>query len=410
MANVLCACCLCWNKIGHVTPPPRSGCPHACTCRIGMRSTSQSLLARRCSRPWNGLCPAMVRRARHCQHIQDVSLQANAVHATAPLCAAFHTCTILSSSKCIDINLLRLSYGLPAQEFCELFAEPELFISFHRACHGNERVSCSGWTVSGDGAWHRDAAFLMPYQAPAWLKKAVGARMCSACLRACIQAAGAKLRAQCHFSTAGTSIACFRACIQAAGAKLRAQCHFSTAGTSVACFRACIQAAGAKLRAQCQFSTAGTSVACFRAFIQAAGAKLRAQCQFSAAGTSAVYVKDHHTVHFGGEGGGGPAGRGHAPAHADAAACSRPQAQPGAAPDAARAAVLARLASGQAASFVMRTAPALATPWGRTVPIAEMLFSFAADAPPPATGFTVRCPPRAPTYRALPPLHRLPPL
>jgi len=113
-----------------------------------------------------------------------------------------------------------------------------------------------------------------------------------------------------------------------------------------------------------------------------------------------VYVKDHHTVHFGGEGEGGPAGRGQAPTYADAAACSRPQAQPGGALDAARAVVLARLASGQAAGFEMRTAPALATPWGRAVPIAEMLFSFAADAPPPATGFTVRCPPLPPQARS----------
>jgi len=152
----------------------------------------------------------MVRRARHCQHIADVSLQANTAHAIAPLYAAFHVCTIYTLQTAWTVRqclLTVLGYGLLLQEFCELFAEPELFISFHRACHGNERVSCSGWTVGGDGAWHRDAAFLMPYQAPAWLKKAVGAHMCSACLRACIAAAGAKLRAQCPPCAAGTSLA-----------------------------------------------------------------------------------------------------------------------------------------------------------------------------------------------------------
>ena len=61
-----------------------------------------------------------------------------------------------------------------AQDFCELFSEPELFMSFHRECHGNEKVTCGDWTVNSDGSWQRDASFLMPFEAPAWLKKVVG--------------------------------------------------------------------------------------------------------------------------------------------------------------------------------------------------------------------------------------------
>ena len=64
--------------------------------------------------------------------------------------------------------------GVSLQEFCELFAEPELFVDFHHTHHRNERVSCGDWSVCADGSWQRDVSFLMPLEAPAWLKKAVG--------------------------------------------------------------------------------------------------------------------------------------------------------------------------------------------------------------------------------------------
>ena len=64
--------------------------------------------------------------------------------------------------------------GVSLQEFCELFAQPELFIDFHHTHHRNERVTCGVWSVCADGSWQRDVSFLMPLEAPAWLKKAVG--------------------------------------------------------------------------------------------------------------------------------------------------------------------------------------------------------------------------------------------
>ena len=64
--------------------------------------------------------------------------------------------------------------GVSLQEFCDLFAQKELFIDFHIWNHRNERVSCGDWSVCADGSWQRDVSFLMPLEAPAWLKKAVG--------------------------------------------------------------------------------------------------------------------------------------------------------------------------------------------------------------------------------------------
>ena len=64
--------------------------------------------------------------------------------------------------------------GVSLQEFCELFAQPKLFIDFHYTHHRNDRVSCSDWSVRADGCWQREVSFLTPFEAPAWLKKAIG--------------------------------------------------------------------------------------------------------------------------------------------------------------------------------------------------------------------------------------------
>ena len=70
---------------------------------------------------------------------------------------------------------------------------------------------------------------------------------------------------------------------------------------------------------------------------------------------------------------------------------SRPQ--PGSEDDHLRLAkvdVLAQLGNGDIQSFVMRTRPVLAPPWGKQYPIADMRFTFAADTQPLPSGFTVR--------------------
>eukprot|EP00884_Botryococcus_braunii_P009607 jgi/Botrbrau1/18648/Bobra.0367s0084.1 len=59
--------------------------------------------------------------------------------------------------------------AVPLQDFCSLFEDPGTFTKYHNSVNGNPHVKIAEWE---NGI--RRVAFLCPYDAPTWLKRAIG--------------------------------------------------------------------------------------------------------------------------------------------------------------------------------------------------------------------------------------------
>lgn len=59
------------------------------------------------------------------------------------------------------------------QQFCDLFRRSDTVSGCHMHAYGNDKIRVGTW----DGP-RRRVAFMAPYSAPGWVKKAVGAHHC----------------------------------------------------------------------------------------------------------------------------------------------------------------------------------------------------------------------------------------
>ena len=88
--------------------------------------------------------------------------------------------------SCTSLNTQRLwradaACARRAQEFCAQFQRAETFYAYHWWLHKSDKIRVGDWE-GADGQTRR-MSYLVPYQAPRWFKRAVGAPPAARSLR-----------------------------------------------------------------------------------------------------------------------------------------------------------------------------------------------------------------------------------